>query len=127
MLRDHKKEIEHLHMLFEQSRVRLQRDFEQWMALMTRQAQQQGLTVPSPAGQRPAAGPSSGSGMMPGMGSGMGPRGQGYSTSTSGPGSPAFAPTRCGLGRLQQTGTAERSRHLSCARCIPRACPLRKL
>jgi len=27
-LREHKKEIEHLHMLLEQSRVRLQRDFE---------------------------------------------------------------------------------------------------
>lgn len=100
MLRDHKKEIEHLHMLFEQSRVRLQRDFEQWMALMTRQAQQQGLTVPSPAGPGPGAGPSPGPGMMPGMGSGMGPRGQGYPASTSGPGSPALAPTRCALGRL---------------------------
>ncbi|EFJ44923.1 hypothetical protein VOLCADRAFT_33021, partial [Volvox carteri f. nagariensis] len=29
-LRELKKEIEHLHMLLEQSRTRLQRDFEQW-------------------------------------------------------------------------------------------------
>ncbi|KAF5843229.1 P-loop containing nucleoside triphosphate hydrolase protein [Dunaliella salina] len=40
-LREHKKEIEHLHMLLEQSRLRLQRDFEQWMGLMQRQQQQQ--------------------------------------------------------------------------------------
>ena len=36
-LRDHKREIEHLHMMLEQSRVRLQRDFEQWLGLMARQ------------------------------------------------------------------------------------------
>eukprot|EP00798_Chlamydomonas_sp_ICE-L_P003531 gene3531-13598_t len=31
------REIEHLHMMLEQSRVRLQRDFEQWLGLMSRQ------------------------------------------------------------------------------------------
>ena len=35
-LRGTKKEIEHLHMLLEQSRTRLQKDFEQWLALMSR-------------------------------------------------------------------------------------------
>ncbi|PNG99849.1 Kinesin-like protein KIF6, partial [Tetrabaena socialis] len=50
-LRELKKEIEHLHMLLEQSRTRLQRDFEQWMGLMLRQQQQQ------QAGQAPGAGP----------------------------------------------------------------------
>ncbi|GLC59507.1 hypothetical protein PLESTB_001494800 [Pleodorina starrii] len=40
-LRELKREIEHLHMLLEQSRTRLQRDFEQWMGLMVRQQQQQ--------------------------------------------------------------------------------------
>jgi hypothetical protein len=39
-LRELKKEIEHLHLLLEQSRTRLQRDFEQWMGLMLRQQQQ---------------------------------------------------------------------------------------
>ncbi len=40
-LRSLKREIEHLHMLLEQSRTRLQRDFEQWMGLMARQGAQQ--------------------------------------------------------------------------------------
>uniref|UniRef100_A0A7R9YQE6 Kinesin-like protein n=1 Tax=Chlamydomonas euryale TaxID=1486919 RepID=A0A7R9YQE6_9CHLO len=51
-LRDLKKEIEHLHMLLEQSRARLQRDFEQWMGMMARQREQRaagGLGSPAPA------------------------------------------------------------------------------
>ncbi len=48
-LREHKKEIEHLHMLLEQSRLRLQRDFEQWMGLMARQQQQQQQQEQGPA------------------------------------------------------------------------------
>lgn len=38
-LRELKHEIEHLQMLLEQSRTRLQRDFEQWLQLMLRQQQ----------------------------------------------------------------------------------------
>ena len=38
-LRELKHEIEHLQMLLEQSRARLQRDFEQWLQLMLRQQQ----------------------------------------------------------------------------------------
>ncbi|GIM04993.1 hypothetical protein Vretimale_9468, partial [Volvox reticuliferus] len=71
-LRELKKEIEHLHMLLEQSRTRLQRDFEQWLGLMLRQQQQQeqqgappetmaaaGMLVPnaSPHSRRSPAGP----------------------------------------------------------------------
>ncbi|KAG1675136.1 hypothetical protein FOA52_003359 [Chlamydomonas sp. UWO 241] len=49
-LRDLKAEIEHLHMLLEQSRARLQRDFEQWMEMMGRQREQQGgPSSPSPS------------------------------------------------------------------------------
>ncbi|GMH43749.1 hypothetical protein BSKO_11683 [Bryopsis sp. KO-2023] len=40
-LRDLKKEIEHLQMLLEQSRVRLQKDFEQWLAMMSAQKEAQ--------------------------------------------------------------------------------------
>lgn len=36
-LRELKQEIEHLQMLLEQSRTKLHRDFEHWMALMLRQ------------------------------------------------------------------------------------------
>ena len=36
-LRELKKEIEHLQMLLEQSRQRLQKDFLQWLGLMSRQ------------------------------------------------------------------------------------------
>ena len=36
-LRELKKEIEHLHMLLEQSKHRLQSDFESWLQLMVRQ------------------------------------------------------------------------------------------
>jgi hypothetical protein len=45
-LRDLKKEIEHLHLLLEQSRTRLQKDFEQWMTIMTRQQKQQQQNLP---------------------------------------------------------------------------------
>lgn len=38
-LRELKQEIEHLQMLLEQSRSKLQKDFEQWMTLMLRQQQ----------------------------------------------------------------------------------------
>lgn len=38
-LRELKQEIEHLQMLLEQSRTKLQRDFEHWMTLMLRQQQ----------------------------------------------------------------------------------------
>ncbi len=38
-LRELKQEIEHLQMLLEQSRTKLQRDFEHWMSLMLRQQQ----------------------------------------------------------------------------------------
>ena len=38
-LRPLKQEIEHLQMLLEQSRTKLQRDFEQWLGLMLRQQQ----------------------------------------------------------------------------------------
>lgn len=38
-LRELKQEIEHLQMLLEQSRTKLQRDFEHWMNLMLRQQQ----------------------------------------------------------------------------------------
>ena len=38
-LRELKQEIEHLQMLLEQSRTKLQKDFEQWMTLMLRQQQ----------------------------------------------------------------------------------------
>ena len=38
-LRELKQEIEHLQMLLEQSRTKLHRDFEHWMALMLRQQQ----------------------------------------------------------------------------------------
>lgn len=40
-LRDLKGEIEHLQMLLEQSRQRLQKDFQQWLSLIARQQQQQ--------------------------------------------------------------------------------------
>ncbi|KAG2448578.1 hypothetical protein HYH02_006469 [Chlamydomonas schloesseri] len=60
-LRDLKKEIEHLHLLLEQSRTRLQRDFEQWMGLMLRQQQQQqqqgGAAGLPPPGPSPAMSP----------------------------------------------------------------------
>lgn len=50
-LRSLKQEIEHLQLLLEQSRQRLQRDFQQWMALMAQQQQQQQGAVPhSPQG-----------------------------------------------------------------------------
>eukprot|EP00877_Chromochloris_zofingiensis_P015099 jgi/Chrzof1/9843/Cz04g18020.t1 len=39
-LRDLKGEIEHLQLLLEQSRQRVQKDFQQWMSLMLRQQQQ---------------------------------------------------------------------------------------
>lgn len=38
-LRELKQEIEHLQMLLEQSRTKLQKDFEHWMTLMLRQQQ----------------------------------------------------------------------------------------
>jgi len=38
-LRELKQAIEHLQMLLEQSRTKLQRDFEHWMSLMLRQQQ----------------------------------------------------------------------------------------
>ncbi len=38
-LRELKQEIEHLQMLLEQSRTKLQRDFEHWTSLMLRQQQ----------------------------------------------------------------------------------------
>ena len=49
-LRDLKKEIEHLHLLLEQSRARLQKDFDQWMNLMTRQREQQQQQAEGPSG-----------------------------------------------------------------------------
>ena len=55
-LRDLKKEIERLHLLLEQSRMRLQKDFDQWMTLMTRQAAQHqasGSAAMSPAASLP--------------------------------------------------------------------------
>ncbi|KAL6757573.1 P-loop containing nucleoside triphosphate hydrolase protein [Haematococcus lacustris] len=48
-LRTLKQEIEHLTLLLKQSRTRLLKDFEQYMALMARQGAQQGSTV---AGQQ---------------------------------------------------------------------------
>ncbi len=57
-LRELKKEIEHLHMLLEQSRTRLQRDFEQWMGLMLRQQQQQQQQGGAGAAGLPPSGPS---------------------------------------------------------------------
>ncbi|GLI60663.1 hypothetical protein VaNZ11_002864, partial [Volvox africanus] len=55
-LRELKKEIEHLHMLLELSRTRLQRDFEQWMGLMLRQQQQQQEQQGAPSEAMTAAG-----------------------------------------------------------------------
>ena len=58
-LRELKQEIEHLQMLLEQSRTKLQRDFEHWMSLMLRQQQAAsavtaaGLTQASPASVSP--------------------------------------------------------------------------
>ncbi|KAG2496239.1 hypothetical protein HYH03_005837 [Edaphochlamys debaryana] len=59
-LRELKKEIEHLHMLLEQSRTRLQRDFEQWMGLMLRQQQQQQQQAGGPGAGLPPQAPSPG-------------------------------------------------------------------
>lgn len=56
-LRNAKREIEHLHMLLEQSRVRLARDFEQWMGFMGRQA--------AASGAAPGAGSVSPAGTVP--------------------------------------------------------------
>ncbi|KAG2448579.1 hypothetical protein HYH02_006470 [Chlamydomonas schloesseri] len=59
-LRDLKKEVEHLHLLLEQSQTHLQRDFEQWMGLMLRQQQQQqqgGAAGLPPPGPSPAMSP----------------------------------------------------------------------
>lgn len=44
-MRGLKGEIEHLQMLLEQSRQKLQNDFQQWMALIARQQQQQDASV----------------------------------------------------------------------------------
>ena len=48
-LRELKKEIEHVQLLLEQSRKRLQSDFEQWLQLMLRQQQKPAPTAASPA------------------------------------------------------------------------------
>ena len=48
-LRELKKEIEHVQLLLEQSRKRLQSDFEQWLQLMLRQQQKPAPTATSPA------------------------------------------------------------------------------
>ncbi|PNW88606.1 hypothetical protein CHLRE_01g036800v5 [Chlamydomonas reinhardtii] len=71
-LRELKKEIEHLHLLLEQSRTRLQRDFEQWMGLMLRQQQQQQQQAAAglpPSGPSPAMSPMrpSAAAQQPGM------------------------------------------------------------
>ena len=51
-LRDLKKEIEHLQMLLEQSRKRLQTDFEQWLLLMLKQQANGGGVGAGPGGAR---------------------------------------------------------------------------
>jgi len=64
-LRELKSEIEHLQMLLEQSRGKLQKDFEQWMGVMLRQRATSTTPRGSPAKPAPSLSPETGSAQSP--------------------------------------------------------------